>query len=131
MGLIPAGRNYMTVKREIKRLGIDTSHFLGQAHLRGGTHGWAKARPLEEVLVENSPSTYTSGLRKRLLRAERLEAKCASCGGTEWLGKPMPLELDHINGVNDDNRIENLRLLCPNCHALTATYRAKNMKPRK
>lgn len=54
--------------------------------------------------------------------------KCESCNLEEWLGNKIPLELDHINGVNNDNRIENLRILCPNCHALTPTYRGKNIK---
>jgi 5-methylcytosine-specific restriction endonuclease McrA len=56
---------------------------------------------------------------------------CSCCSGTEWLGKPMPLELDHINGDNANNSLDNLRLLCPNCHAQTPTYRGKNQDRAK
>ena len=54
------------------------------------------------------------------------EHKCESCGISEWLGKPLSLELDYINGDRYDNRLQNLRILCPNCHAQTDTYRGKN-----
>lgn len=84
------------------------------------------ARPLSKILVENS--NYQSyKLGKRLLREKLKEYKCELCGNIEWLGKPIPLELHHINGINTDNRLENLQLLCPNCHALTDNYRGKNV----
>lgn len=67
-------------------------------------------------------------LKKYLLRAKLKEYKCESCFNTEWLNKPIPLELDHINGQPHDNRLENLQLLCPNCHSLTPTFRAKNKR---
>ncbi len=64
----------------------------------------------------------------RLFKEGIKKEQCENCNNTHWLNKKIPLELDHINGNNTDNRIENLRILCPNCHALTLTYRGKNKK---
>lgn len=82
--------------------------------------------PLHEILVINS-AYQSNKLRKRLLKAGLKHHQCESCGQTEWLGTKIPLELDHINGDKHDNRLQNLRIICPNCHALTDTYRGKNI----
>ena len=126
LGLIVAGGNYKTIKEKIAKYKIDTSHFTGM--------GWRKGKkipgeriPLSKILVNGS--TYrTSLIRPRLIKEGLKEHKCEICGNTTWQGKEIPLELHHINGVNTDNRIENLQLLCPNCHALTDTFRGKNIK---
>jgi len=82
--------------------------------------------PLSEILVKDS--IYQSNkLRKRLIKAGLKSHQCETCGLVEWLGSPIPLELDHINGDKHDNRLPNLRIICPNCHALTDTYRGKNI----
>jgi hypothetical protein len=103
--------------------GIDTSHFLGQAHQRGKPGPTPLKRP-EDLLVKHSGRrrTRTAPLR-RALGEIGVPEECAECGtGPEWLGDPMTLEVDHINGDWSDDRPENLRLLCPNCHATTDTW---------
>lgn len=80
---------------------------------------------IESILVEQS-SYQTNKLRHRLLKEGIKEYKCENCQRTTWNDLPIPLELDHKNGSNSDHRLENLQLLCPNCHAQTDTYRGKN-----
>ncbi|AJE40878.1 HNH endonuclease signature motif containing protein [Streptomyces nodosus] len=103
--------------------GIDTSHFLGQGHRRGKPGPNPRKRP-EDVLVQHNGTHRTATKRlRRALREAGVPERCARCGtGPEWLGGPMTLEIDHINGDWHDDRRENLRLLCPNCHAITATW---------
>lgn len=123
--LKPAGGNYKILKDAAEELNLTRNHMSGQAHNKGKT--WKRPiKPLDEVLVENSP-TQSNSLKKRLIHAGLLKAECSSCDLSEWMGQPIPIELDHINGDSSDNRIENLRILCPNCHALTPTYRGRNM----
>lgn len=132
LGLQPAGGNYKTLRRRLKEIGANTDHFTGRAHLRGKTHNWSRKRSLVEILVEDSPVRSSSQLKARLLRARVLRNQCSEpgcmfhSGDLSYLGKPVTLHLDHINGLNTDNRIENLRLLCPLCHSQTPTYTGKN-----
>jgi 5-methylcytosine-specific restriction endonuclease McrA len=83
-------------------------------------------KALEAVLVDGS-ECQSNKLKRRLIRAGLKDAACEKCGRTLSNGEPIPLELDHINGRANDNRLENLRLLCPNCHAQTPTYRGRNI----
>ncbi len=126
LGIIPAGGNYRTVKKYIKEWNLDISHFTGQLWNKGGHIVCNPAKPLDEILVKNS--NYQSyKLAKRLIKENIKEPICELCKNKEWLGKIIPLELHHINGIHTDNRLENLQLLCPNCHALTDNYRGKNI----
>ena len=118
------GSSTDTLKRRINELNCSIEHFNRKGG-NGRTSVYAKYT-LAEILVKNSTYANISKLKERLLRETDMEYKCAICGIVEWLDKPLSLHLDHINGVNNDHRIENLRFLCPNCHSQTPTYAGKN-----
>ena len=126
LGLVPRGGNYKTLKKRIRLLGISTGHLKGWQWNKGGV-GIPSVfkKSLESVMVSNS-SYPTTTLKKRLFKEGIFNKVCNRCGGDQWLGKPMPLELEHKNGHCWDHRVENLEILCPNCHSFTDTYRGRN-----
>jgi len=128
LGLAPRGGNYATVKLRILALQIDTSHFIEGAWNKGIPCTWNTRIPMEQLLVERS-SYQSHKLKNRLFREGLKNPACEICGWAELSqdGR-VPLELDHINGDHSDNRIENLRILCPNCHSLQPTHRGRNKK---
>ena len=128
-GLKPNGGNYKTLHKEIKEYCIDTSHFTGQGWNVGMAFKPKEAKPIEEILVEDS-NNQSFKLKNRLFNENLKERRCECCGNTEWMGKPIALELHHIDGDNTNNKIENLQILCPNCHAQTNTYRGLNRVPQ-
>lgn len=128
LGLNPSGGNYKTTKKRLKELNINIDHFLGQGHNRGKTIG--PVRPISYYLKNNSHIS-SNRLRQRLLWEQIFEHKCYKCNLNTWLNKPIPLELEHIDGNHLNNSLENLTLLCPNCHAQTDTYCGKNIANRK
>jgi hypothetical protein len=123
LGVAPYGGNYDVFRKAVKHFKIQTSHFTGQGHNKGKKLG--RKYPLTDYL-SNIRSIGSHKLRLRLIKEGVFDAVCSCCERTEWLGKLIPLELDHIDGNNKDNSLSNLRLLCPNCHAQTPTYRGKN-----
>lgn len=125
-GIKPCGGNYKTLNFEIKEYNIDISHFTGQGWNVGLTFRPMKVCKLTDILIEDSSYRNSSKLKLKLFKENIKEKKCEKCHNTEWFGSEIPLELHHINGINTDNRIENLQILCPNCHAQTETYRGKN-----
>lgn len=127
MDIRPVGGNYKTLNFKFKIWNIDISHFTGAAWNQGGRyHNIKEKQPLNEILIENSSFLSTGILRIRLIKEGLKEYKCEKCGITEWENKPIQLELDHVNGKNMDNRIENLNILCPNCHSQTPFHRGRN-----
>lgn len=128
LGLIPAGGNYVQVHRRIRELGLDTSHFTGMLWSKGTTYHKKTRRTLESLLVKDSYAQSFS-LKQRLYEAGLKQPQCEMCGWAQVsLDGRIPVELDHINGDRYDNRIENLRILCPNCHSLQSTHRGRNKK---
>ena len=125
--IAPRGGNYATVKNYVKKYEIDTSHFTGQGWNTGLKFNPHPPFKMEEILVENRPYN-TNTLKKRLIKEGYKDHKCENCGRSEWEGNPIPLELHHINGDRNDNRIENLEILCPNCHTMTDNFRGSNKK---
>lgn len=128
LGLIPAGGNYVQVKYRILELGIDINHFTGQSWNKGLRYELGNRVPLDVLLVADS-RVQSFKLKQRLFKAGLKEPKCELCGwNKKALDGRIPVELDHINGSRNDNRIENLRILCPNCHSLQSTHRGRNKK---
>jgi len=128
LGLKPAGGNYDVAKRRIRDLNLDTSHFTQKKPK--GRYNNARI-PTEDLLIKDSKSGITTHkLKLRLIEEGYFERKCYECGLKEWNGHPIPIELEHKNGDRYDNRLDNLSILCPNCHALTETYRGKNKRKK-
>jgi hypothetical protein len=122
LGLCPSGGAWRVLKKHALAWGIPTEHFLPNGRPP------AKHRRLEELLVEHSP-VRGSKLKERLYRAGLKARECELCGqGELWHGRPMSLILDHINGVRDDNRLENLRTVCANCNATLDTHCGRNVR---
>lgn len=122
------GSNYRTLYKKFEEDNIDYTHIkLGLNNNSGRKFNVPKI-PLSEILTKNS--TYNrSNLKERLISENILKYECFICGQLpEWNNKPLTLQLDHINGISDDNRLENLRILCPHCHSQTENYAGKNKK---
>jgi hypothetical protein len=123
LGFEPRVALYPELNQRLRDDAVDTSHLVGRAWSRGQR---LPRLSIQDVLQRGS-NISTSDLRLRLLREGVFAHRCACCGQSEWNGAPIPLELDHIDGDRTNNEIGNLRLLCPNCHAQTDTYRGRNV----
>lgn len=133
--------NSQTMAQASKELGIHFNTFVRYAKKFGcynpnqggkGTHkkGNGNKFDLQDVLDGKHPEYNTYKLKNRLIKEAIKENKCECCGITEWNGKPISLELHHIDGNRFNHRLENLILLCPNCHSQTETFRAKNINKK-
>lgn len=127
LGYIVKGNSwgYSQVKRRMDDLNLDYSIFKGKSAVIK-TNKLNNVRK-EDILKENCKHQRIV-LRRYVIKNNLIPYKCAICGCTEWQGKTLSLELDHINGINNDNRLENLRFLCPNCHSQTSTYGSRNQQ---
>jgi hypothetical protein len=132
LGLRVGGGQHQNIKRRIRELALDVSHFTGQGWNVGDARGLLRSHrrewDLQEILVRDSPYRgCSSGLKRRLLKEGILRERCYECDAPpEWRGKPLVLRLDHVNGDRCDQRLENLRLLCPNCDSQTPTFAGRN-----
>lgn len=129
MGLRAAGGNFKSIKKRIEKYEIDTSHFESDKIRKEKLSNYIRLhhkKSLIECLTEDS-NYSRKNLKDRLYLEGLKEKKCEICGqGEIWRGKKMSLILDHINGIWNDNRIENLRIVCPNCNATLPTHCGKN-----
>ena len=127
LGYVVKGNSwgYSQVKRRMDDLNLDYSIFKGKSAVIK-TNKLNNVRK-EDILKENCKHQRTV-LRRYVIKNNLIPYKCAICGCTEWQGKTLSLELDHINGINNDNRLENLRFLCPNRHSQTSTYGSRNQQ---
>ncbi|WP_369196485.1 HNH endonuclease signature motif containing protein [Streptomyces djakartensis] len=131
LGLDLVGGHHTHISRRIKAYGIDTSHFVPVVRTERMRYN-RRRRAAEEILVQDtSPHArrVPSARLKRAMRELGVEERCAMCG-TEalWLGEPLPLEVDHVDGDWRNNSIGNVRFLCPNCHATTDRYRGRGAR---
>lgn len=121
-GLLLHGGNNQTLKARIEKLKLDISHFKR-------SNPPNKSKALKEILVENSTYKNRTVLKKRLLASNLIKNECSICNKPPvWNQKPLVMILDHINGKSRDNRLENLRLVCPNCNSQLSTFAGRNRK---
>ena len=119
--------SYRRLRTHIATHQLDVSHMTGQAWASGRTLPASRV-PVAELLGRERINTTT--LRLKLLAEGYKQHRCEACGRTTWEAQPIPLELDHVDGNRTNNTLANIRLLCPNCHALTPTYRGRNIGRR-
>ncbi len=131
LGLKCGGGSYVNIKKTLQRLEVDCSHWTGSGHLKGKKHNHNIKFSLESVMIADS--TYSRCLlKRRLLEEGILKNECSECGQEElWNGQKLVMVLDHINGVNNDHRLENLRMLCPNCNSQQKTFCGGNKKKKE
>ncbi|WP_329210576.1 HNH endonuclease [Streptomyces sp. NBC_00683] len=123
LGQVDNGGTRARLKRDIEAYGLSTDHFSGQGHAAGARSPYRKTAAEILLRLESGASRTPTAHLRRALDDVRLPHTCAICGtGDTWRGNRLVLEIDHINGDRLDNRLNNLRYLCPSCHSQTATF---------
>ena len=115
------GHSFLECKQQFGFCGASWTKAVKRGAIVPRTKEWSVARVLAE-----SKSRLT--IKRTLLKAGIIENRCDGCGLSEWRGRHISIQLDHRNGIRDDHRLENLRMLCPNCHSQTDTFAAKNIR---
>ena len=115
LGLKPEGSNPKTVRKKMDEFGVDYSHFTGQRWNTNSNNPVYRDKYASKLSEDKTPKS--ANIRTKVINLGLKENKCEECGITEWRGKPITIQLHHINGDRSDNRVENLRMLCPNCHS--------------
>lgn len=129
LNLRPSGANYSGFKVACLHLNVSTAHFTPHKSSRSFVPSPTRKIPSSEIFIKNSQYPHRREIKRRLIAEGIVPNLCAICSlPPEWNGRPLVLQLDHINGIQNDNRTENLRLVCPNCHSQTPTFSGKNMK---
>jgi AcrR family transcriptional regulator len=117
----------LSVRECAERFGFNLATWF-QARGRGEVEARPRTMPIETLLVSDRPHTSRTHLKMRLLAEGLKDNVCERCGLQEWLGEPLVMQLHHVNGQGKDNRLENIELLCPNCHALTVNWGGRNVR---
>lgn len=128
LGLNPEGSNPKTLKKKLNEFNVDYSHFTGQRWNENPNNPIYRGKYLPNLCEHSSLSS--ANVKELVYRLGLKENKCEKCGLSEWQGEPLICELHHINGDSTDNRIENLIILCPNCHSQTYNFRSRNKNGR-
>jgi len=127
LNIRPVGGNYKRVHNLINKYSIDISHFIGQGWNKGEKYKYpGKIMSLDDILIKKSTYTNIGLLRIKLIKNGLKENKCENCGIIKWCDKDISLHLHHIDGDNRNHELNNLKVLCPNCHSQTDNFGSKN-----
>ena len=130
---VTLGLHFNTFKRRAQELDCYITNQSGKGLKKSKNYIYSKYRPkidLQEILNGNNPQYQTFKLKMRLFEKGIKTNKCEDCGLDEWRGKKLNCELEHIDGNRTNHKLENLKIICPNCHSQTETFRAKNIKSK-
>lgn len=125
-GLAPKGGNYKIMKNRLRLINADCSHFDKRNWRYGKKFPLEKTKP--ELIFRNNSRATSYRVKQLLFEYKHKEKTCEVCGLREWLDRPIPLEVHHLDGNSHNNELQNLQILCPNCHSLTDNYRGKKLK---